>query len=73
MKQKFLFNVEVFPMINRKTLCVEQLIPDYDNGFQEEVIVTCSDFAEAVATLQRHFQGYINKYFVRSMVSEVVK
>ena len=73
MKQKFLFSVEVFPMVTCKSLCVEQLVPDYEHGFQEEVVITSSDFSEASAILKSHFEKYINRYCARSMVSEVIK
>ena len=73
MTQKFIFNVEVFPLVKRRTLCVEQLVPDYDHGYKEEFVVSSRDFEEAAALLKLHFGRYINKYCVRSMVSEVVK
>lgn len=73
MKQKFIFKVEIYPMIEHRSLCVQQLLPDYKHGYIEEVVVTARDFSEASALLSRRFFGFINKYNVRSMVSEVIK
>lgn len=73
MTQKFIFTVEVFPLVKRRSLCVEQLVPDYDHGYKEEFVVSSRDFEEAAALLKNHFGRYMNKYCVRSMVSEVIK
>lgn len=73
MAQKFVFNVEVFSFFKRRTLCVEQLVPDYDHGYKEEFVVSSRDFEEAAALLKNHFGRYMIKYCVRSMVSEVIK
>ena len=73
MTQKFIFSVEVFPIVKRRLLGVEQLVPNYDHGYKEEFVVSSRDFEEAAALLKLHFGRYMNKYCVRSMVSEVIK
>lgn len=69
MEQKFIFNVEVYPIIHKRILCVEQCVPDFGHGKTESFVVSARDFAQASAAVTRHFSRWINKYRVVSMAT----